>query len=175
MIERNTQTNTMLYLQWALIISTLASALFVVLFLYGKDNDDYYHPWLSLNCKHIPLIKPYSVGNCGGEEWIMDYSGAFGDKIVALNVFDSIIIAVNFDEFVPENSRDTTWFVYIPHKGIRYAFKNKNSFDTAILQVSKKPIKTIPCKELFAEFIEKGYLEWFPVPLKRKFHFWRII
>lgn len=165
----------MTYLKLGSTFLVITLLLYVVYFLYKLDNDEYYRPWFTFNCKQIPLIKPYRAGNCGGSEWILDYGGEFGDKIVSINIIDSIIIAEKYDKSIPKNLRDTTWFIYIPRKYLRYEFKNKASFDQVVVQYTKKTYKTKPTEEVFSEFIDIGYLEWFPKDIKRKFHIWRII
>ena len=135
-----------------------------------SDKDKYYTEIREFGLIRFPTIPPYIAGSTEGLNgpWFLLDSIYSGEEIHSLDVVDTIIVAFYYNKYilVPENI-DTTWYIIIPNMKGSYYFKNeKKFFDKLSLLTNKKP-HFREASDLWLEFKNKGYLEWFPEEYKK--------
>ncbi|MBK7964793.1 MAG: hypothetical protein IPK10_05545 [Bacteroidetes bacterium] len=88
-------------------------------------------------------------------------------EVVKVDVMDSVIVAFYYDKWIlVQENRDTTWHIIIPGKEKAYRFENEEKFSTELSKFTNGSPNFREVSDLWVEFKEKGYLNWFPEEYK---------
>jgi|SRR3954470_16250375 len=95
-----------------------------------KTHDVFYTKDCGYDCKKIPLIKPYFLGNTTKIEdiWYLTDATNSGLPVSSLNILDSVIISFYFDKYIIASKRDTIWYIHLPSQNKYLKFSSEHKF-----------------------------------------------
>jgi hypothetical protein len=152
----------------------IASAFFVLLFAMCDSKKDIYYTqktsWTRYE-RRIPLLKPYDV-QYNQKIWYMEFyrpcktcpdGWTFSICATKINVMDSIIIVYCNQKYsIKGNPTDSLWSFIIPSRNIEVTFSDKKSFQDSLSYYTKKPPIFKDIEDVWRQYDENGWLDWFP-------------
>ncbi|NTW34127.1 MAG: hypothetical protein HGB12_16165 [Bacteroidetes bacterium] len=139
----------------------------LVLFTNCKNGDPYYTSYGGLDYDRIPLIKPYELHR-NYKTWLVSGPNFYSSMCVKINVINKVIIGY-WDKKVSINFKevDSCWFFIVPEKKIEAEFSDKKIFLDSLSKFTKQKPVFSNVEEVWKQFNEDGYLEWFPEEYKK--------
>jgi hypothetical protein len=120
----------------------------------------------------IPLIEPYQALSADEKTWSISlktdsYRYQFSIDISELDVINSRFIATYCANCTLDGVQvDERWFIIIPEENIEIGFTKEEEFLTYLEDKGIDNPNLTDVNELYDEFVDKGYLEWFPEEYK---------
>ena len=122
--------------------------------------------------RRIALIEPYEARSIDKETWLI------GSKVDSTRYQSSIlvteldvvegryIITYAPDALLGGEQFADVWFVIIPEENVEEGFSTEESFLAYLEDRGIERPDLIDVNQLYQEFVDKGYLEWFPEEYK---------
>jgi hypothetical protein len=122
--------------------------------------------------RRIPLIEPYQAISSDKETWTIDlrtdsirYQYSIGPtKLDVVN--DKFIIIYALNAALGGERFNEVWFVIIPEENNEIGFTKEEEFLTYLEDKGIANPNLTDVNKLYDEFVNKGYLEWFPEEYK---------
>jgi len=133
--------------------------------------DEFYTEPREFRLIRIPLIHPCFAGSTQrleGPWFLFDCYGYMGSmEVNYIDVLDSVIVGFYYTKWtvVPEKV-DTTWHIIVPFDKTSYQYNNEKEFYNKLNEFTYRKPNFVEASNLWLEFKEKGYLEWFPKEYK---------
>lgn len=139
------------------------------------DSPAFYQDPGGWDFRRIPLIAPYQALSIDDQTWYVElktnairyqYSAGAIDQIA---VVDQTLIVLH-SATTPANATTPTerWTVIVPAEAYEQSFTDPQAFLDYLAVVGAPELHWASPEQLYATFVETGYLEWFPEEYQKK-------